>query len=216
MGRLFLALLVGIVGALIVHIGVIFSMPRVAEDNAWARLVNVMPPFRPTIVATGGSNALSPANAGASVAELLPAPRFGFMDPAFVTAACRFSVSEGPVLLGAQASSAGFWSASINARSGDNVYSINERLAPQGQLDLVVGTQAQLDAARLEGLLDEDGAIPVAVTANEFYLTLRALVESESRRPEVDSLVRSLSCEELVLEPATLGPSVPGVGAQAN
>lgn len=189
MGRLLLALLVGLVGALIVHIGVIFAMPRVAEDNAWARLTRIMPDFRPTLVAGPG---------GLESAAGSDSPQFGFTDPAFLTAACRFAVSDGPVRLSAQ-DGTGFWSASINARSGDNVYSINERLAPRSRLDLVVGTREQLDAARLEGLLGEEDSIPVEVTASEFYLTVRALVEAESERPLADRFARSLACERIDL-----------------
>lgn len=185
-------------------------MPRIAEDNAWARLTGAMPAFRPTIVAAGGANTPGAGRVGSAPAAEGSAPaRFGFMDPAFVTAACRFSVSGGPVRLTAATDRSGFWSASINARSGDNVYSINERLAPQAQLDLVVGTQAQLDAVRLEGLLGDEDSIPVAVTASEFYLTLRALVESDSRRPQVDAFVRSLACDEIDLDLSALPSANP-------
>lgn len=201
MGRLLLALLIGIVGALIVHIGVIFAMPRLSEDNAWARLVAIMPSFQPTIVAGNGPSLdVEPA-----VTE-----RFGFMDPAFVTAACRFSISQAPVRLSAERADA-FWSASIVARSGDNLYSINERLAPETSLDLLVGTADQLDEARLAGLLGEEDSIPVVVGQSDLYLTFRALVEAESLRPSVEALVRSLACEAVPLpadaaaaEPATI------------
>ncbi len=189
MGRLLLALLVGIVGALIVHIGVIFAMPRLSEDNAWARLTAIMPSFQPTLVAGDGPS----LRVEPGVAE-----RFGFMDPAFVTAACRFSVGQAPVRLSAERADA-FWSASIVARSGDNLYSINERLAPEARLDLLVGTADQLDEARLAGLLGEEDSIPVVVGQSELYLTFRALVEAESLRPSVEGLVNSLACAPLPL-----------------
>ena len=192
MGRLLLALLVGLVGALIVHIGVIFAMPRVAEDSAWARLTGIMEPFVPTVLSAGGS--VAPAAGSAVVAS-----PFGFMDPAFVTTACRFSLALGPVRLVAEPTTA-FWSASINARSGDNLYSINERLALDGRFDLVVGTQEQFETARLEGLVGEgDPSIPVVVSASELYLTLRGLVDQESKQPFVDRFIRSLTCEAIEL-----------------
>lgn len=194
MGRLLLALLVGLVGALIVHIGVIFSMPRVAEDNAWARLTRIMPGLRPTLLA-GSSGTAAPSGDPAQ-----PMPQFGFTDPAFLMAACRFAVSDDPVRLVADEAGAGFWSASVHARSGEDVYSINERLAPRARLDLVVGTRDQLDAARLEGLMGEEDSIPVEVASGDFYVTLRALVESESERPLADRFVRSLSCDRIELE----------------
>ena len=198
MGRLLLALLIGLVGALIVHIGVIFAMPRVSENNAWSRLVAIMPSFEPTLVSGGGASLRAePDVAGA----------FGFMDPAFVIAACRVSVSQAPVRLSAQGADA-FWSASIVARSGDNLYSINERLAPHGRLDLLVGTQSQLDEARIAGLLGEEDSIPVVVGQSELYLTFRALVEAESLRPAAEGLAGSLACE-----PMDLAAGMPPVAA---
>ncbi|WP_185983137.1 DUF1254 domain-containing protein [Aureimonas mangrovi] len=187
MGRLLLALLVGLVGALIVHIGVIFAMPQVTENNAWARLSQAMPPFRATVVYAGGL----------SEAPLTPGgERFAFMDPAFIAAACRFTIADGPVRLNAEAPRT-FWSASIYSRAGDNLYSINERVALDGAFDLVVGTQAQFEQARIEGESGYEDAIPVVVTSNELYLTLRTLVESESRRPFAEAFARSVRCAPL-------------------
>ncbi|MFD2237032.1 DUF1254 domain-containing protein [Aureimonas populi] len=193
MGKVLLALLVGLVGAAIVHIAVILAMPRVAEDNAWARLSRVTSPFQAAVIWEGGGlPAAGPMRA-----------RFAFMDPAFITSACRFPLADGPVHLEA-GEAAGFWSASLYARSGDNLYSINERLAPDGQLDLVVGTAAQLEDARAEGLLGDDGAIPIGVEASELYLTLRVLAPTASERPFAERFARSLSC--IPVEPAAAAP----------
>ena len=41
----------------------------------------------------------------------------------------------------------------------------------------------------------DETAIPVGVDIDEGYLTLRILVDEESKRPEVDAFVRSLTCD---------------------
>ena len=117
---------------------------------------------------------------------------FAFIDPAFVTAACRFSLAEGPMRMVA-AGRIDFWSASIYSRSGDNLYSINDRSAVDGQFDLLVATPEQLTEAGT-GDEREEASIPVGVDIGEGYLTLRILVDEESKRAEVDAFVRSVSC----------------------
>lgn len=183
MGKVLLALLIGLVGAAIVHIAVIFAMPRVADNNAWARLARVTTPFEPGLIHDGGgASAAGPARA-----------RFAFMDPAFITGACRFSVAQGPVHLLA-GTPRGFWSASLHTRGGDNLYGINERLSPGGRLDLVVGTADQLEELRAEGFLESEDAILVTVSASELYLTLRTLASHPSERVQAQAYARSLSC----------------------
>ena len=53
MGKLILALLVGLVGAAVVHIGVILAMPRIAEDSAWSRLSARSALFETEVLAAG-------------------------------------------------------------------------------------------------------------------------------------------------------------------
>lgn len=186
MGRLFLALLIGIVGAAVVHIAVIFAIPRVAEDNAWGRLSRVGAVFEPVRVPTLGSD-VGDMRAG-----------FAFVDPSFLTYACRFSVAAGPVRLLADGQTS-FWSASIYSRSGDNLYSTNRRVAPDGVFDLLVGSFDQLETIRLEGSLPGDNTVPVTVAVDELYLTLRAVVDDESERPFVEAFMDTLSCDQVPL-----------------
>lgn len=194
MGRLLVALLVGLVGAAIIHIAVVFAIPDVAENNAWAHLSRLGEPLKPVLIEASGppaeGDAASTADAG-----------FSFLDPAFITLACRFSLADGPVRVFATAET-GFWSASIYERNGDNLYSINARVALNGRFDLLIGTSSQIDAARIEGAVESDDSIPVKLPIEEGYVTLRALVDYESNRPYVDRFVRSTRCEQVFLDDA--------------
>lgn len=185
MGRLLLAVLTGLVGAAIVHIAVIFAIPNQSRSDAWSRLERLGALFATVPVAP-----LPPAGVDST---LPPGTTFSFVDPAFLTVACRFSTETGPVRLAAGERTP-FWSASISGRNGDNLYSISERAALDGRLDLTVGTRDQLDLARVEGTASVPTAIPVEFTAEEGILVVRALVAEESQRPFVDRFLRSLSC----------------------
>jgi uncharacterized membrane protein len=192
MGKLFLAILVGLVGAGIVHIAVILSIPGQADNDAWSRLSRLGPEFATVRIGfaepEGDRASGSPAG-------------FVFVDPAFIDIACRFSVEDGPVRLFSDDRTR-FWTASIYARNGDNLYSISERVALEGRLDLLVGTAEQLDLARIEGSSSTIPTVPVAVAGEEGYLTVRALVAAESERPFVDRFARSVTCRPATAEEA--------------
>ncbi len=191
MGKLLLAVLVGLAGAGIVHIAVVFTIPTQADNDAWSRLSRLGPEFASVRIGldeTAGEDAGSPAG-------------FVFVDPAFIDVACRFTLEDGPVRLFSDESTF-FWTASIYARNGDNLYSISERVAPGGRLDLLVGTGSQLDLARVEGSSNVIPTVPVAVAGEEGYLTVRALVPFESERPFVDRFARSITCRPATPEEA--------------
>ncbi|WP_152045360.1 DUF1254 domain-containing protein [Aureimonas psammosilenae] len=187
MFRFVTALLAGLVGAAIVHIAVVFAMPFVASNNAWGRLDRLGPLFgvvriEPQLATTGATDA-----AGSRGRE------FAFVDPAFVTASCRFSLENGPVRLASEAQTA-FWSASIYSRRGDNLYSINDRSAVGGKFDLLVGTSEQLSGGDATSTDPTETTIPVEFPETYGSLTIRALVDEDSLREQAEAFLRGLSC----------------------
>lgn len=174
MGKLVLALLIGLVGAAVVHLGVILAMPRLAGDSAWSRLSARAPLFETDVQAGDGGP-------------------FSFVDPAFDLSTCRFSTGSGPVHLTAEPSSA-FWTASVFTPAGDNVYSINQRAALDDTLDIMLGTQEQFDQLRLAGTFDEDASIFVPFDAADGYVVLRGVVEAPSLAPATGRFVGTLQC----------------------
>lgn len=204
MGKLLLAVVGGLVGAVLVHIAVIFAMPILAENNAWGRLSalgGMYDVVRVEPLRIEGPDQISAAT-GSDRHD------FAFVDPAFIAASCRFSLAGGPVRLFAAQSEAPFWSASIYDRRGDNLYSINDRSAVAGTFDLLVGTREQIiDAADELSIDRESTSIPVEVNLVEGYVTIRVLVDEESKRPSVDAFVRSLACVPNEPVAATAQPS---------
>ncbi|MEF2072638.1 DUF1254 domain-containing protein [Consotaella aegiceratis] len=195
MGRLLFACLVGLVGAAIVHIAVIFAIPRVAQNDGWGRLSQLGDLYEVVQIdgVTGGPSGI--AN---------PPQRLDFLDPAFAVASCRFSIEDGPVHLFA-GEHTDFWSASIYDRRSNNLYSINDRSSVGGVFDLVVGTADQLLDMRTNAVDRDETAIPVEVDLKEGYLILRALIDHESERADVGTFVRSTRCEPLKSSATTSG-----------
>jgi len=192
MGKLLLAILVGLVGAGIVHIAIVFAIPGQADNDAWSRLSRLGPMFQTVRIGFEEPEADRHTSSPAG---------FVFVDPSFIDVACRFSLKDGPARLFSDEKTR-FWTASIYARNGDNLYSISERVALDGRLDLLVGTSEQLDLARIEGSSSEIPTVPVAMTGEEGYLTVRVLVPSESERPFVDRFARSVTCRPATPEEA--------------
>lgn len=183
-----------------VHIAVIFTVPSVADNNAWSRLSRLG--ALGEVVRIESLRGAAPGDA--ALAEGSRTEDFAFVDPAFITAGCRFSLEEGPVRLVAGGRTE-FWSASIYSRQGDNLYSINDRSAVGGRFDLLVGTAEQLVEAKADIAGRDETAIPVEVPLREGYLTLRALVGAESARPGVDAFIRSVTCKGLAPPDAPAG-----------
>lgn len=204
MARLFLALMIGVVGAGLVHIAVIFAMPDVARRNGWSRLADLGKPtelVRVEALDSTPDSVLASADAAAG--------EFAFVDPAFVTAGCRFSLNEGPVRIHATQNDPAFWSASIYNRRGDNLYSINDRSAVANAFDLLVGTHDQLvDKSAAEDAPETQ--IPVEVEMTEGYMTIRVLVDEESKRPNVDAFVSSMKCQPSPVDDAVSTNSIAG------
>jgi len=193
MGKLLLALLIGIVGAVLVHIAVIALMPQVASNNAWGRLSELGKMYDIVRVEPLESEGRRAAATGLATGH----GTFAFVDPAFITASCRFSLADGPIRLFANGGNTTFWSASIYNRSGDNLYSINDRSAVEGTFDLLVGTRDEIVdlKADVDPQEEDETSIPVEVDLTEGYMTIRALVDEESKRPAVDQFIRSLECK---------------------
>jgi uncharacterized membrane protein len=174
-GALAYALLVGLVGAGIVHIVILLLVPQLAERNAWARFAVISSPNRTVLVEGEVRQALNAA------------------DPAFQAAACRFDLSSGPVQVTAQGK-VPFWSASVYDRGGRNLYSLNDRSGGGGALDLVMLTPEQMTAVR-QGLPEAfTRSVFVEVPDGEGMLVVRAFASDSSFEPAAADFLRRMRC----------------------
>ncbi|CAN7428120.1 DUF1254 domain-containing protein [Mesorhizobium sp. LjNodule214] len=178
MRKLLHSVLLGLLGAGIVHIVVLMLVPEFSERDAWSRLAMASDLYKMTRL---------DAEAGG-------APVVKSVDPLFYAAACRFDLAEGMVRVKAPGT-VPFWSVSVYDRSGHNLYSFNDHSATGGVLDTVVLTPAQMIDVRRE-LPDElKGAIFVEAPIEEGIFVIRSFVPDDSWKPVVSRFLEQSSCE---------------------
>ncbi|MGX5804559.1 DUF1254 domain-containing protein [Bradyrhizobium sp. Arg314] len=172
------ALILGILGAGIVHIVVLLLVPEFSERDAWSRLAMASDLYRMTRL---------DAEAGG-------APVVKSVDPLFYAAACRFDLADGLVRIKAPGD-VPFWSASVYDRNGHNIYSFNDHNANGEKLDAVVLTPAQMIDVRRDLPEDLQGAIFVEAPIEEGIFVVRAFVPDESWKPIVSRFLEQSACE---------------------
>ena len=167
MRRLVVTLLIGLVGAGIVHIVAVLGAPSMIERTAFVRIGEL-----------GGD--------GRFVA--LPQP-----DPFLRGAACRFSLDR-PVRIEA-GGGVPFWSASVFSGDGVNLYSLNDRTTPDGALNLVIVEQDQFTTIR-EALVNDSAEI-VPLRSNSAIVVLRTLVPNDTLEADALLFLQAATCNVL-------------------
>lgn len=176
--RSFHAVLLGLIGAGIVHIVVLLLVPEFSERDSWSRLAMQSSLYKMTRIDEGKEGA-SVANTG---------------DPLFAVVACRFDLAEGMV----QIKGSGhvpFWSMAVYDRNGYNIYSLNDRSANASLLDVVVATPAQMIDLRKDLPVDFQASIFIEAPVDEGIVVVRAFIPDESWRASVSRFLEQSSCE---------------------
>lgn len=174
--------------AVIVHIVVILLVPRFAPIDAWAKLSGVAAPWRFSEIAR-------PAGATGGGGAELALPN---LDPRFGVIACLFDLADGPASIVAEGE-VPFWSLAVFDRRGRNIYSLNDRIAIGGRLDLIVVNPAQRAQLRENPVDGLDRSILVRTDIRQGFVLVRALAPDETWVPAVRSFLRAATCERLVL-----------------
>ena len=175
--RLVLWLLGALLLAGIVHLGTVLVLPRMATQDAYARLAP-----------------LGPVNGF----KLLPAPTpadstMPFMDPAFAAAVCRYDLSRGPLKFSVPISQA-YTSVSFYTRSDIAYYAINDRAAGRRVIELDLMTAAQrAELPENEDITAADRLI-VASPTTTGLIVIRALAPETGWIPAVRSALASAQC----------------------
>ena len=170
--RLALAVLIGLVGAGIVHIVSVLAVPTLSNSGTFER-----------IGALGAEGTFH---------------RMPTDDPFARAVACAVPLDQPRrvVATGSEATGeVGFWSASVLARGGEAIYSLNDRTAIDGTFDLILATPATITELRAE--LDENAPELVAVPTDRAAVVLRTHVADPSLQSRADRFLASASCGPL-------------------
>ena len=178
MRSLLYAIAIGLVGAALLHIVIILSLPSFTGRDAYTR-----------VQAFGEANRFFPlASEGNTLAPVND-------DPAMKTAVCTFSVENGPIRLFADGE-VPFWSLAVYDEASNEVFSMNDRTSVSGALDTLSATPIQLIAIRKAVPPELEQSILVEMRGEEGYAVLRTFVPTQSRQDAATAFLADASCEQ--------------------
>ena len=177
MRNLLYAIAIGLVGAALLHIVIILSLPSFTGRDAYTR-----------VQAFGEANRFFPlASEGNTLAPVND-------DPAMKTAVCTFSVENGPIRLFADGD-VPFWSLAVYDEASNEVFSMNDRTSVSGALDTLIATPIQLIGIRKAVPAELEQSILVEMRGEEGYAVLRTFVPTQSRQEAATAFLADASCE---------------------
>jgi uncharacterized membrane protein len=184
------ALVTGVIGAAILHLVIILSLPQFSDRDAFTR-----------VLSEGEINQFHRIGAAPDATGLSKD------DPFVDMAVCGFDLSESPIRLVGANPGVPFWSLGVFNGRSDEVFSINDRTSSDHSLDVVVGTPQQLTQLRkalpggegsggVNGGLDRglSQSILVESADTDGFVVLRGMAPSPSIEPFVQDFLDKASC----------------------
>lgn len=175
--RLALWLLGALLLAGVVHLATVLLLPRMATQDAYARV-----------------SAIAPVNT--VIAIPTPTPEralMPFMDPAFQVSVCRYDLTQGPLKFSVPITQA-YTSVSFYTRSDVAYYAINDRAAGRKVIELDLMTAAQrAELPENEEITAADRLI-VASPTTTGLIVIRALAPEPGWIPAVRNALAAAQC----------------------
>lgn len=176
LGTLFLA------GA--IHICTILLVPLLARHDGWSRLAPLAGEARFAELGVVGPGA-------ANVAGL---------DPLFINGACRLRLGEAPAALTVAARER-FWSLALYDPKGTVIFSLNDRTAVEGRLDMLVVSPAQnAEFRQAAAPAADDQTVVVEAKTNDLVALLRLFAPTSAARAEARRILAAAECVPAPLE----------------
>jgi uncharacterized membrane protein len=180
--RWLLLLFGGVLLGGIVHLATIIILPRTATQDAYARLTPIAP-----------INTVVQLPAPTPEKAMMP-----FMDPAFVSAVCRYDLSNGPLKLSVPVSPA-YTSVSFYTDSDLAYYAINDRSAGKRAIELDLMTTDQHNAMPENENVTAADLLIVESPTLAGLIAIRALAPEPGLLPKVKSAVAGARCTQFTL-----------------
>jgi uncharacterized membrane protein len=181
MVRALYTLAVGLVGAGIVHIAILFLLPTISDRDAYSVLAERLPPYEVAQVVPGGTTD--------GLARDL--------DPLFSALVCRFDLEDGPVHITGGRQKVPFWSLSLYDDGGQNVFSLVDRTAAGQVLDVVVVDPRQMTDMRNDLPAAADRSLFVETGISRGLVMVRAFVPDPSFAEAIAAYLRGVECRPL-------------------
>jgi uncharacterized membrane protein len=177
MRNYYLPIAIGAVLGGLVHLTTVLAMPRLALEDAYARLERLGPINRVHMLP-------SPTPFAATL------PR---MDPAFVSAVCLYDLRRGPLRVRVPLSP-DYTSVSFYTRYGLPYYAINDRAAGRRNIDLMLMTPAQRAALPEDEEITAADRLIVESPSFDGAVLIRALTREQGMLEAVTARVAEASC----------------------
>jgi uncharacterized membrane protein len=174
MMRWFLWSLVGVLLGIFAHLVSVIALPRLSTQAGFQRVAALAKAEGFTILA----------------ADKTPLPE---PDPAIVTAFCRYNLDGGAIRLHVPVTS-GFLSISFYTSAGLAFYSLTDRAAADGAIDLGLYTAAQLALVRANEGPDQPGALRLQAPQERGLVVLRALIPEPGEQAEIERVLGQAHC----------------------
>ena len=157
-----------------VHICAILLVPMFAKADGWSRLI----PF------AGEDRFSEIPTASGEVAGL---------DPLFVNGACRLNLAEAPAGITVDARDR-FWSVALYDPNGAIVFSLNDRTAIEGRLDMIVVDPAQ--SAKLKRAPSEEIEMTIVAESpsNDLIALLRLFAPTRTAQEDARRILARAEC----------------------
>lgn len=178
MNRILHAIVVGLVGAGLVHVVVLLLVPSFSLRDAWS-------------VLSERSNYYTVARLDSPTGD----PLIGSIDPLFLAAACRFDLEEGVVHVSGSGQKAPYWSMSVYDRAGQNVFSLNDRSSSSDMPDFVVATPVQMIELRNALPPEFERSVFIQADMTEGIVVVRAFAPDEGWYPIVSDFLQHIGCK---------------------
>lgn len=163
----------------IVHILSILAMPRLAPNDSYSQLAGAAPLSR-----------LAPLPAIAPGSEFAP-----FEDPAMLASICRYDLDRGPLRLRGNFGGDQLILLSFHSRFGEVFYSMTDRSATRGVLDILVLTSLQLAAIEAYDSEDELPSELRLIAPDKLgYVIIRGLAAQPGGRDTATTRLNALAC----------------------
>ena len=176
--RIVFAVLTGLLGAALLHVIIILSLPHFSDRDAYTRVED-----------EGDENHFYMLDNKDDDAGL------SNDDPYIRTAVCAFDIEDQPVHLIA-AGKVPFWSLSVYDAASNEVFSMSDRTSVGGALDLLLASPLQLTGIRKALPPSLAQSILVEVPRPRGYVVLRAMGPQMSFNDSARSFLSGAGCDQ--------------------
>lgn len=179
MRKLTFAALTGVVGALLLHVLIVFGVPYFAVNDAWSKMRDLPIDGRfvaPRSFLPRGSEDLATLDR-----------------PFSRTVVCRFDIAQSPIRLTASGH-VPFWSLAVFDSHSNELFSMNDRTAEGNRLDVTLATPLAMIALREEVPPPLAETVLVETPQPQGYVLLRTVIPDETWTGAAEAFLASASC----------------------